>query len=501
MSESSRLPARPSLEQLQKQAKELLREYRAGAGAEAKTLSDAQFEIAHKYGFESWAKLKHHLGSFAAKDITDATLERITRRDHITSLNLDGSTQLTDAGLACLARLPRLEELNLSGTRGQITDRGLEVLCHLPRLRRFQMCWQPNVSDAGVAHLADCESLESVDLMGTNTGDAAIAALAGKPSLRRFKTGRNVTDRGLALLIEYPAFKTWQGGDVYYDLMTADAAPTQLLIDGPFTNSGIRSLADLEGLFALTFFWHCSGFTSQGLDPLKQLPNLGFLGCDGKQCDDAAMRHIAGFPKLRKLMIQGTVATDIGFEALSHSPVIEYIWGRECPNLTSRGFTALGAMAALRGLAVSCKGVSDAALSALPDFPALRELMPMDVPDDAFRHIGRCQNLEGLWCMYCRDTGDAATGHIAALQHLKTYYAGQTRITDHSLKILGRMQSLEDISLWNCSGITNTGIAHLARLTRLRQLTLSSLAGLTRDAISSFAAEVRVNYTPSHANG
>jgi hypothetical protein len=44
--------------------------------------------------------------------------------------------------------------------------------------------------------------------------------------------------------------------------------------------------------------------------------------------------------------------------------------------------------------------------------------------------------------MYCRDTGDVATGHLAGLS-LKTYYTGKTKITDRSLGILGRMRSLE----------------------------------------------------------
>ena len=44
--------------------------------------------------------------------------------------------------------------------------------------------------------------------------------------------------------------------------------------------------------------------------------------------------------------------------------------------------------------------------------------------------------------MYCRDTGDLATEHIAGLPNLKEYYAGQPRITDRSLEILGTMPSL-----------------------------------------------------------
>src|SRR5258706_5094031 len=73
-----RLPQRPSIEQLQKQAKELLRQYhggdesarhRLGAGlmqadtdeSHSVSLADAQFVLAREYGFETWASLKRHI--------------------------------------------------------------------------------------------------------------------------------------------------------------------------------------------------------------------------------------------------------------------------------------------------------------------------------------------------------------------------------------------------------------------------------------------------------
>jgi len=189
------------------------------------------------------------------------------------------------------------------------------------------------------------------------------------------------------------------------------------------------------------------------------------------------------------------VADDDGFAALSRSPSIEYIWGRECPNLTGRGFAALAAMPTLRGLAVSCKNVDDAALSALPRFPALREFMPMDVPDAGFRHIGGCEHLEALWCMYCRQTGDAATEHVAGLKRLKTYYAGKTQISDRSLEILGRMFSLERLEFWQCACLTDAGVAGLTALPQLRELTLSGLPGVTRSAAALFSSKVRVTYS------
>ena len=659
MSDStSRLPARPSLEQLRKQAKELLRDFRAGDWAAVRrlsaviprltdpahpdpvTLADAQFTLAREYGFENWAKLAHHveaitpsgleqferlakelasayttgaataireinwdygtsfvwdhdpaqmqrrLSSWYASEtptadlaladaqlmvaqsygfeswekfsesvkqppsdprsaphgmsstppfyridwedntisshgplseknwdtvfgvmeefqitglsaggMTDAALERLAQLDHVTRLDLGGSTRLTDDGLKHLGRMPQLKDLDVGGWKSPITDRGLVVLRLLTALRRFHSGWTQGITDAGVSNLALCELLESVNLMGTPTGDGAIKALTGKRNLRLFKTGRLVTDAGLPLLHQFPMFKKWQGGEIKYGLMSFDAEPTDLMLDGPFTSKGLASLAGLDGLFGLSFFWHTSALTAEGLKPLAGLSNLGFLGCQGELCNDEAMRHIAAMPRLRMLMGQGTVASDDGFVALSRSKTIEYIWGRECPNLGGRGFTALAAMPALRGLAVSCKKVNDAALSELPRFPALRGLMPMDVSDEGFLHVGRCERLEDLWCMYCRDTGDAATERIAGLSKLKTYYAGATRITDRSLEILGRMSSLESIQFYDCAGITNAGVTLLASLPRLREITVEGSPNVTRDGMSVFPGAVRVNYS------
>src|SRR5438045_2009572 len=74
MSDSTRrLPARPSLEQLRKQAKELLKDYSTGAATERVTLADAQFALAREYGFENWAALVHHV---TAIQMAESRLER-----------------------------------------------------------------------------------------------------------------------------------------------------------------------------------------------------------------------------------------------------------------------------------------------------------------------------------------------------------------------------------------------------------------------------------------
>jgi len=417
--------------------------------------------------------------------MTDGVLSRIAALDHVTALSLGGSRELTDAGLLHLARMPQLTHLNLSEyPGGKLTDRGLAVLRHLPNLRSFEMTWQRGISDEGVANLKYCDLLERVDLMGSPTGDGAIEALQNKPALRYFSSGRLVTDTGLRFLHNFPTLVNHNDRE----------EPCHLLIDGPFTDAGLASLAGLEGVAELDLFWHVTGITSNGFAHLAALPNLVSLGADGELSDNVSMRHMAAMPRLRRLRAQSAVANDEGFEALSRSTTLEGFWGRECPNFGSRGFVAFSRMPALRRLGIGCANVDDTALATLPTFPALRELTPIQVQDAGFRHIGQCERLERLTCMYCRDTTDAATSYIADLR-LKYYYAGLTRITDRSLEILGGMPTLEQIEFYECNGVTDAGLVFLARLPRLREVHLDGLPGVTLDGTRVFPAHVRVKYS------
>ena len=64
------LPERPNLRHLKEQAKDLLR-----SGAAAST-TDAQFQIARRYGFASWPKLKAHVEELVAADALQRALDR-----------------------------------------------------------------------------------------------------------------------------------------------------------------------------------------------------------------------------------------------------------------------------------------------------------------------------------------------------------------------------------------------------------------------------------------
>ncbi len=425
-------------------------------------------------------------GLDASGQMTDAMLADVRRVEHLVRLDASGSKAVTDEGVRALAGLANLRHLELGGT--VITDRALDVLRTLPALESIAL-WGTRVTDAGMDALGACDRLRSVNLGGTRTGDAAVRALAGKPHLHTFHSGAGLTDEGLTALHDWPVFKTWHGGEATMALLSYSAGPNYLNLRGRFTDRGLERLEGLDGLFALNIDARELAITAAGIAALVPLPRLGWLAVDAK---DDWMPHIAAMPHLRFLGAQDTSASDDSFVALAASRSIEYIWGRRCYGLRRRGFLALSEMPALRALSVSCRNVDDEGLAALPRFPALRELMPMDVPDEGYRHIGACAALESLVLMYCRHTTDAATERLGGLAALRSYFNSYTTITDRTPELLSRLDSLERVTFDNCHRLTNAGIAHLARLPRLSFLRVNS-HGVTPAVGAAFRVDVDVD--------
>ena len=90
---SQSLPSHPNLDQLKRQAKELLRLFRGGdAGARRRveialeravdglSLADAQCAVARQYGFASWSRLKRHVEENANEPVLAADMVRFERR-------------------------------------------------------------------------------------------------------------------------------------------------------------------------------------------------------------------------------------------------------------------------------------------------------------------------------------------------------------------------------------------------------------------------------------
>jgi hypothetical protein len=132
------------------------------------------------------------------RDATDATLPRtLAGLDLLKALWL-GESQVTDAGLHCLASFPRLEVLDLSKTL--VTDEGMPRLEKLPNLKALYLD-NTQVGDAGLRVIGTLRRLDSLTLRNTRVTDSGLGALLNLESLRYVAlNGCKISAEGLASL-------------------------------------------------------------------------------------------------------------------------------------------------------------------------------------------------------------------------------------------------------------------------------------------------------------
>ena len=118
--------------------------------------------------------------------LNDSHLAVIGRFEAVTDLSFE-QTGITDAGLAHLKDLPKLEWLNLYRTK--IGDAGLASLAEIASLKLLPI-GGTKITDKGLAHLAKMPQLEYLGLRATAITDAGTAPMAGpgkshRPAPRR----------------------------------------------------------------------------------------------------------------------------------------------------------------------------------------------------------------------------------------------------------------------------------------------------------------------------
>jgi len=170
----------------------------------------------------------------------DASLEQISRLSNLRSLTIHRAPGITDAGMAHVANVGRLEVLEIYKTsitdqglthlRGlrhlreltlnssTISDSGLNRLTDLKELKRLSFQDTP-ISDLGIAELSKLHGVEEINLWSTNVTDDGIPYLAGFRQLRRLNMfGTAVTDAGMRKLASLKTLEWLQvGPNVTFD--------------------------------------------------------------------------------------------------------------------------------------------------------------------------------------------------------------------------------------------------------------------------------------------
>ena len=111
-----------------------------------------------------------------------------------------GETKITDAGLANLKRLTKLQFLRFAATN--VTDAGLEHLTGLTELQSLYLD-ETNITDAGLGHVKALTQLQWLSLGGTKVTDAGLVNLKALTRLQTLVLSRTrITDAGVKDLQE-----------------------------------------------------------------------------------------------------------------------------------------------------------------------------------------------------------------------------------------------------------------------------------------------------------
>jgi Leucine-rich repeat (LRR) protein len=466
-------------------------------------------------GFSSLSNLKS-LEYLTLSSITDETLAAISllkslkglyiRENRLTNkglsnlaglalleeLDIVSSERLTDACLAHLAKLPSLKYLMLAGTN--FTDAGMAYLKDITSLRILHVGGLANLTDAALEHIAEIPNLEAVSLHWSgNITDDGIAALAQSKSLKKLDIGSSkVTDTGLSYLL---ACKNLE----YLTL------PHQGISD-----TGLTYLSQLPNL--------------RHLDVSRihyVIPNM-----DVGYYNDKGVAELAKCTKLEELTIGSIGITDEGMSDIAKLTNLKQLNLFGCSNVTNNGISKLTTLKSLQYLNIYSANITIGGLSSLNELTNLTNLNLNDIhQDDAGLDISKLINLEDL-SLYTKSKtvnrvttydklrnsdlvclskltklkklafpaygiDDGGLIHISGLKNLESVWihcAGESSITDESLKYFNDMPKLYSLHITD-GHFTDKGLDYLSGMPALNTLELTSDVVFSAKAVRNFKSK------------
>jgi internalin A len=228
----------------------------------------------------------------------------------ITDLNLYYAEQLTDHGMSAIKGWKHLKRLNLRGTR--ISDGTMEVVSHLTQLEALDIANTP-VTDNGLDSLITLINLKELSLGRRPESDNEVAVLRLLPTL----TYLNLSGPGGA---ERPDNTRRRAGE-----------------SGPMRTDLVHAISELKNLRVLKLGY--SNITADELRTLRSLEHVERLGLEAcTRIDDEAAAELVYWKNLKYVDLQETRVTEKGAGALRRAkPGITILGGRVAVLNTSQG--------------------------------------------------------------------------------------------------------------------------------------------------------------------
>ncbi|MHC4725106.1 MAG: M56 family metallopeptidase, partial [Planctomycetota bacterium] len=253
--------------------------------------------------------------------ITDKGLIHLSELSKLKYLKVGCSSPgspITDAGLQVLSGLKDLEELMIGGEG--ITDAGLAQIARLSKLNYLLLCGCPQVTSRGMAELTTLKSLKTLYIYDTKltvSGLSQFNAMSGLVVLNAsLARDDSVLDISGMTNLEQLSLDLGHDTDEYW------------------TDADLACLANLSNLKWLQI--HPRKLSDAGLAHLRGLTNIERLGIGGGELTDDGLLHLANMNKLNHLTISDGAFGSGG-------------------NLTDKALHNLGGLKSLNYLNIACE--------------------------------------------------------------------------------------------------------------------------------------------------
>lgn len=371
--------------------------------------------------------------------------------------------------LAQLSQLPNLVSLDLDGA--PLDD---QVAAHLGKcreLRKLRFVNSNYLTATGVASLAQMPNLEELELGAESLTNDAIAPLAKLPKLRRLVLrSPKLTAAAAAELAKFPALAEigWQGASFDAELSTALAKVPQLtaieLLEVNAEPDALAPLAAATKLRRLKFFQN--EIDGADLLAIKQLTTLECVNVRLTSVD-----QLAQLPQLAELTVRESQVDFNQFAALQQAKQLkkfEFSFGY------GENFNGLEKLAGLPGPKVLelSSNMKPKQVAGIAGWTSIEELkLTGSDTDETLQHLAGLKNLRVLKFNEYNSSPLTGTGlaHLAACTNLTELNLKGQKLTSEGIGGLAGLTQLTSLTL---PQVDDQSIVHLAKLTKLTRLKL-----------------------------
>jgi hypothetical protein len=165
----------------------------------------------------------------------------------------------------------------------------------------------------------------------------------------------------------------------------------------------------------------------------------GVLRLENRNESDEVLRHLSGFPHLKRLMLHDDQASDDGMSYVGKLHELEEIYMWRAKNLSDKGIGRLADLRRLKSIHVSFSQITDESLRI---FGRMRQMERLSLQGNHFTdrglaHLAGLSRLDGLYIGIgdCQVT-DAGLVHLEGLLVLTSLELQESKVTDKGVRRL-----------------------------------------------------------------